>query len=388
MIESSVPPNEISVLVVEDDQLVGGAIRRVLARNGYGCAWLERADGVLAHLDSHPVDVLVTDLALPGLDGLALLRAVRARRVEIPVVIVTGNPSIESAIEGMELGAVQYLVKPIGAEALTAAVRRAALLGRLARLGREAFHATARPRADVALHDSTRASLERALRSLWMAYQPILDVGTGSLLAYEALMRSREPELPSPPAVLEAAEAVDRLHEVGRRTRALVAEDLELLPPGCLAFVNLHANDLLDDALFASTSPLRPHASRIVLELTERASVESIRDVRDRITALREMGYRIAVDDLGAGYAGLSYFAQLDPDWAKIDMSLIRGIDASATKQRVVLSLIALCRDLGISVIAEGIETAAERRTVTGLGAHGVQGYHIGRPGPAFPQPS
>src|SRR5690606_12087135 len=101
-------------------------------------------------------------------------------------------------------------------------------------------------------------------------------------------------------------------------------------------------------------------AGRIVLEVTERASLDRLDNLRDRVARLRALGYRIAVDDLGAGYAGLSAFANLEPDVVKIDMSLVRDIENARTKQRLVRSLADVCGELGMKVVAEGVETAAE----------------------------
>ena len=110
-----------------------------------------------------------------------------------------------------------------------------------------------------------------------------------------------------------------------------------------------------------------------------------INDVSGRVAQLRAMGYRIAVDDLGAGYAGLTSFAQLEPEVVKVDMSLIRGLDRSPTKQKLVHSIVGLCRGLGIQMIAEGIETEEERDTLVNLGGDLCQGYLFARPGRAFP---
>src|SRR5207245_7558839 len=137
----------------------------------------------------------------------------------------------------------------------------------------------------------------------------------------------------------------------------------------------LHPRELLDEALFDPTEPLSQLARRVVLEITERASLDDIRDVRDRVKQLRSLGFRIAIDDLGAGYAGLTSFAHLEPEVVKVDMSLIRGIDQSPLKQKLLGSIVALCRDLGIEIIAEGIETAAERDALIRLGGDLCQGY-------------
>ena len=106
--------------------------------------------------------------------------------------------------------------------------------------------------------------------------------------------------------------------------------------------------------------------------------------IRDSASVLRFHGYSLAVDDLGAGYAGLTSFVTLEPEIVKIDMSLVRGIDASRTRREIVASIVRLCEELDIRVVAEGIETPEELRIVHALGCQYAQGYHLGRPADLF----
>jgi EAL domain-containing protein (putative c-di-GMP-specific phosphodiesterase class I) len=114
--------------------------------------------------------------------------------------------------------------------------------------------------------------------------------------------------------------------------------------------------------------------------------LDEVRDVRARVAALREMGYSIAVDDLGAGYAGLTSFTLLEPEIVKLDMSLIRDAHQNSTKQKVVRSMTALAKDMGMIVVAEGVESPAERDVLVELGCDYLQGFLFARPGPAFPE--
>ena len=116
-------------------------------------------------------------------------------------------------------------------------------------------------------------------------------------------------------------------------------------------------------------SPLSKIASRVVLEITERCSLDGVAGLAAKLAAMRGLGFRLAVDDLGAGYAGLSSFATLEPEFVKLDMSLIRGVDASPKKRSVVSAMIRLCtQELGMQVISEGIETSAERDALAAEG--------------------
>jgi EAL domain-containing protein (putative c-di-GMP-specific phosphodiesterase class I) len=107
-----------------------------------------------------------------------------------------------------------------------------------------------------------------------------------------------------------------------------------------------------------------------------------VSDLTRRVSRLRSLGYRIAVDDFGAGYAALNSFASLRPDIAKLDMALVRSVDRDPYRRRLVTSVTSMCRDLGILVVAEGIETEAEKTTLVGLGCDLLQGFLIGPPQP------
>jgi EAL domain-containing protein (putative c-di-GMP-specific phosphodiesterase class I) len=224
------------------------------------------------------------------------------------------------------------------------------------------------------------ASFQRGLDGIWMAYQPIVRASDGGLHGYEALLRTAEPVFPNPMALLAAAEKLGRLAGLGAAVRGAVAGLLEsgAYPGG--VFVNLHPLDLADDELLDPSAPLTKFASRVVLEITERASLRGIADVADRVGRLRRLGYRIAIDDLGAGYAGLTSLATLAPDIVKFDMALIRGLDQDVVRRKLVASMAAVCRDLGISVVAEGIETEGERAAAIDAGCDLLQGYLLGRP--------
>ena len=155
-------------------------------------------------------------------------------------------------------------------------------------------------------------------------------------------------------------------------------------PAGTRFFINLHPLELADEELFSEKNPLAPIASQIVLELTERARLETLTDAPARIAMLRAMGFRFAIDDLGAGYAGLGSLAAIEPEIVKLDMGLVRDISTSATKRRIVAATARLCRELGSQVVAEGVETERELAILRELGCDLLQGYHFARPSPEF----
>jgi EAL domain-containing protein (putative c-di-GMP-specific phosphodiesterase class I) len=185
-------------------------------------------------------------------------------------------------------------------------------------------------------------------------------------------------------AFIAAAEHLKRLNQLGRKVRALIAAQLGEAPAGVDTFVNLHPLDIGDPTLFDPASPLSAFASRVVLELTERAGLDDVDDIPGRMARLRAMGFRVAVDDLGAGYAGLSSVATLAPDVIKLDVTLIRGIHDDERRQRMVASLAGLFKELKTPTVVEGVETPSERDAVRALGADIMQGYLFARPQKGF----
>jgi len=115
--------------------------------------------------------------------------------------------------------------------------------------------------------------------------------------------------------------------------------------------------------------------------------LEDVPNPHARIARLRALGYRVAVDDLGAGYAGLNSFAQLEPDLVKLDLTLVRDIHLAPTKRSLVQAMIEVCKQLKVLLIAEGVETIEERDVLSELRCPLMQGYLFARPGPAFPVP-
>ena len=191
--------------------------------------------------------------------------------------------------------------------------------------------------------------------------------------------------MPHPGAVLDAAERLERLHDLGQRVRNAAASRVMDAAPGSLLFVNLHASDLMDETLYSSQSPLSVHAQRVVLEITERASLDGVHDAPGKMKELRSMGFRIAIDDLGAGYAGLTSFATLEPEIVKLDMSLVRDADKNPMKAKLIGAMTRLCRELGMLVVAEGVETTEERDLLVDVGCDLLQGYRLAKPGRPFP---
>jgi EAL domain-containing protein (putative c-di-GMP-specific phosphodiesterase class I) len=372
------------VLVVDDDETFARACVRLIEGWGYGVETAANGSTALELARARQFDVVLTDINVPQHSGLEILRAVRERDRDIPVVLMTGGPGLDSARVAVEWGALSYLIKPLSMGELRDVLSRAVQMHRVARRERRILHSEEEHVREL---EATRMRFDRAVAGLWTAFQPIVSWSRKSVVAYEALMRTTDKELCSPLEILRTAEVLDQIPTLGRKTRGQVADVLSAHPEIPGVFVNLHVLDLADDNLYAKTEPLSEFAPRIHLEITERQALEKIPDIRARVAQLRALGYRIAVDDLGEGYSGLNSFAQLEPDAVKLDMTLIRGIDTTPTKRKMVQALATLCRELETPLVAEGVETEAERDILVDLGADLLQGYLFARPGVPFPIP-
>lgn len=389
--QTSVPDSDTSrravrLLVVDDDQETARAVARILSRMEYTVSLAPSGKKALEELSKISFDVILSDISMPEMDGFDLIHAIRMIDMNVPIILLTGAPTVSTAARALEVGAFRYVTKPADPTELGNVVEKAARLSRMARVKEQAAELLGQETTPGTDRDTLSRNFDRCMDSLWVAFQPIVDARKRTIYGYEALMRSREPSLPHPGAVLDAAETLNRLDELGRRIRTLTSQAIQTAEGLPVFFVNLHVRDLLDPTLAAKDSPLLPFAKQIVLEVTERASLAEVPDLRARIATLRAAGFRIAVDDLGAGYAGLTSFALLEPEIVKLDMSLIRDVHLSATKRKVVRSMVNLAQDMGMLVVAEGIECIEERETLVNLGCDFLQGYLLSKPAPPFPE--
>ena len=221
-----------------------------------------------------------------------------------------------------------------------------------------------------------RASLRD--RAVYVDYHPIVVTDTQEIFGYEALARGVMRSLRSPEVMFDVAAEADLVWELSRLCRSRAIEGIETrLRPNELLFLNVDPHDFSDPA-FNEDEVKYPE--RVVIEITERTAIKDYPKFRERLRIFRERGFRFAVDDAGSGYAGLGSIANLEPDFIKLDISLINAIDTNFIKQNLVETMVKFANDHGAMVIAEGVERAEEFKTVKDLGVHLVQGFFLHRP--------
>jgi EAL domain-containing protein (putative c-di-GMP-specific phosphodiesterase class I)/GGDEF domain-containing protein len=215
-------------------------------------------------------------------------------------------------------------------------------------------------------------------RGVYVDYHPIVVTETREIFGYEALARGVMRSLRSPEVMFDVAAEADLVWELSRLCRSRAIEGIATrLQPNELLFINVDPHDFSDPAFNENEVT---HPERVVIEITERTAIKDYPKFRERLQVFRNRGFRFAVDDAGSGYAGLGSIANLEPDFIKLDISLINGIETNFIKQNLVETMVKFSNDHGAKVIAEGVERSEEFEMVKSLGVHLVQGFFLHRP--------
>ena len=217
-----------------------------------------------------------------------------------------------------------------------------------------------------------------------MAFQPIVDVEAGMVFAHEALVRGVDGA--GAATVLSAVDDGNRYSfDQACRVKAIeLAASLAMPSGGSHLSINFLPNAVYEPSAcirltLATAKRTGFPLDRLIFEFTENEKLDP-EHVQRIVTTYKSMGFKTAIDDFGAGYAGLNLLARFQPDIIKLDMELVRSIDESRARRVVVKAVVEACDDLGVTVLAEGIETAAEHRVLCDLGIRLQQGYWFAKP--------
>ena len=385
---------EARVLVVDDHGPTAALLERVIGNAGLEGVEVvtDARDVARSCLELEP-DLVLLDLHMPHLDGyevLASLRGALPADIYLPIVVLTGDATTDARDRVLSAGATDFLTKPFDRTEVILRVRNL--------LESRSLHTRLRQhnqvlRADLDAREETerqqvaerRAIDDRiddvlAANALQMMFQPIADLHTGAILGVEALARfAHDP--PRPPNVwFEEAATIGRGDELEIAAASAALRHLGHLPDEAFLSINLSPAAVLHPDLAALLTARAPH--RVVVELTEHAAVDDYDALVTGLQDLRASGVRVAVDDAGAGYAGLRHILQLLPDILKLDIELTRGIDADPARRALGSGLVTFAEEIGATIIAEGIENEHELATLRDLGVPCGQGYHLARPGP------
>lgn len=217
-----------------------------------------------------------------------------------------------------------------------------------------------------------------------MAFQPIVDVQASRIWGYEALVRGVGGE--------GAYQVLGQVNDQNRyafdqacRVKAIELAGAHLAQTDAKLSINFMPNAVYEPkacirATLAAAARMQFDPRRLMFEFTENERMADISHVSHIVAEYRRMGFITALDDFGAGYAGLSLLSQFQTDLIKLDMELLRGIEASRVKQAIVRGIVAIASELGITLLAEGVETEMELNSLRALGIVLFQGYYFARP--------
>jgi EAL domain-containing protein (putative c-di-GMP-specific phosphodiesterase class I)/AmiR/NasT family two-component response regulator len=380
-----------SILIVDDYEPNVALLKRVLETSG-----LRDIEGftdprlALQRFDQRCPDLVLLDVHMGHIDGIALMQEMLGRvdpEDFVPVIMITADGTPDVRERALSSGAKDFVTKPF--DVMEVVLRVGNLLqSRALHVGLRQHNtllaAELRSRYTTEwernLHAERHQRIESVLRerAIKTVFQPIVDLCSGDVVGVEAL--SQFGGDPARPPNLWFAEA----HRIGLGGRLeLLAiqtalDQFDDVPDDVFVSVNLSAQAAIDPHVLrylASTN-----LARLVIEITEHERADCYSKLCISLDDLRHAGARVAVDDAGAGFAGLQQILELAPDIIKLDLALTRGIDNDPVRRSLTRCLLAFAAEIGASIVAEGIETLAELETLRGLGVALGQGYLLARP--------
>ena len=381
------PP--IRILIADDEPALRGAIADLLSHED-GVVLVGEAgdaDQAIEMAVSRRPDVALVDVSMPAGGGPRAARGIIRVSPDTRVIALSAFEDRPTVLEMLRAGAVGYLVKGTASEHLLDSITKvfdggASLSAEvLDGIVHELSSQLRREEIEQEQRHALRGEIDRFLtgEGVTMVYQPIMELRSRQIVGWEALARFHS--LPLRPPNEWFAEAVELELGVQLELMAIrsAMRSLPDMPAGAYLSVNCSPRAAMSPELGKT---LGDHAPRMVVEITEHEAIEDYVSLATALDELRTLGVRIAIDDAGAGFASLRHTLLLRPDMVKVDISLTRDIDIDRAKRALTSALISFADEMGMAIIAEGIETQAELDTLVSLGVPFGQGFFLARPAP------
>ena len=385
------PTAAIRVLIADDDEMNRQTLAEIIERSDalelVGVA--KDADEAIRVASLQHPDVALLDVRMPGGGGPRASREIRLRSPGTRIVALSAFGEGHNVDDMLANGASSYLTKDAsfdeivdaligsvnGSASLSSAVTKHVVAELGARLEREQEQAEDRREKEQRI-----GQLLEGREDLTMVYQPIVSLKTGAIVGVEALARFASAPQRTPDRWFAEATEIGLGTELQLMAVSRALPALDRLPDDMYVSVNVDPTTASSPSLAAIVE--RWPAGRVVIELTEHAPAGDYPSLREALDAFRRSGVRIAVDDAGAGFASLRHILELSPDIIKLDISIVRNIDAEASQRALASALVGFAREIGTDLVAEGVETAEEMFALDLLGIGLIQGYYLARPGP------
>ncbi|OGX06946.1 MAG: hypothetical protein A2Z88_04020 [Omnitrophica WOR_2 bacterium GWA2_47_8] len=363
------------ILIIDDDFHVTQMLKLLLETRDYLVELAPSWQEALPKVNSD-IDIILLDLVLPDLDGFQVCRKLKENKetAQIPIIILSARYLFEDKIEGLYLGADDYLTKPFEYEELFA---------RIEAVTRRSSVAGAQMVEENLVSDLRKIIDEKLIVPY---FQPIYYLSPFRLLGLEILSRPQmEGVFQNPEVLFQMALKYGLYHEIEllawRKALDLVNDKLtdQLLFFNCNPYLIEGPKFLIIKSLFEhSHVPIR----NVILEITERSRIVNYKVFYEHLNHFRESGFRFAVDDVGGGFASLESIVETRPEVVKIDGHIIQNLETDQFKRSIVKFIVSFCKENNIISIAEGIETQGQVRILKELGVDAGQGYFLFRPAP------
>jgi EAL domain-containing protein (putative c-di-GMP-specific phosphodiesterase class I)/DNA-binding NarL/FixJ family response regulator len=381
----------IRVMIADDEAVLRDTLAELVASDAalelVGSA--RDADEAIAVAQATRPDVALVDVRMPGGGGIRVAEVVHSSLPRTRVLALTVAADRTTVVRMLESGAVGYLVKGTSPTEIVGSIVRAArgqpsispdvmsglVKGLAEQLEREEIESSER----LARTALITAAMEDDGRSI--VYQPIVELEDHRVVGMEAL--SRFPDTGSGWTVdrwFAVATEVGLGAELELACARTALADLGSIPRDRFVSVNLSHRAAESDAWIELLDGV--DADRVVVEITEHEAVEDYDRLMAALGRVRDRGTRVAIDDAGAGFASLRHILRIEPDIIKLDVSLTRDVHAHPPQRALAAALVSFADELGMSVIAEGVERQEEQDTLIELGVRLGQGYFMGRPAP------
>lgn len=345
-------------------------------------------DEAIAAAADHQPDVALVDVRLPNGGGARAARGITRLSPATRIVALSVQEDGRSVGEMLRAGAIAYIAKGSPIDEIIQTVARAdrGLASFSSGAARVIAGNVSAELSSIEASDQRergrRAEIEAALQpgGIVPVFQPIVDLGTLQLAGYEALARFEVGAQRRPDLWFEVAGEVGLREELELAAIRAATRRFDDLPDGTFLSLNASPETAMSEGLGEALLGLP--LDRVDLEITEHAPIPDYAALSTALAPHRAAGLRLAIDDAGAGFASLRHIIRLQPDVIKLDISLVRDIDTDRARRSLAIALVSFAMEMGLSIVAEGIETAAELETLRNLHVRFGQGYFLGRPGP------
>jgi EAL domain-containing protein (putative c-di-GMP-specific phosphodiesterase class I)/AmiR/NasT family two-component response regulator len=386
---AGVPAPPIRILIADDEPALRGALADLLAHEESLLLVAEAgdADQAIELADASRPDVAIVDVSMPAGGGPRAAREIIRVSPTTRVIALSAFEDRPTVLEMLRAGAVGYLVKGIAGQDLLGSIAKVVDGG--ASLSAELIDGvvhelSSQLRREEIEHQQLadrRGEIDRFLSGsgVTMVYQPIVDLRTRAIVGLEALARFHSLPLRPPNEWFAAAVELELGVQLEMMAIRSAMTALPRLPEGAYLSVNCSPRAAMSPELAALVASDAP---RMVVEITEHEAIEDYEVLAAALEGSRANGLRVAIDDAGAGFASLRHTLLLRPDIVKVDTSLTRNIDSDRAKRAMTSALVSFGEEMGIAIVAEGIETREELDVLVALGVPFGQGFYLAEPAP------